>query len=123
MITETISEIAVTAKAASLKLAHLSVEVKNRALEEMASALEVGCSSILDANVRDLEAAERENISAPLFSRLRLDENKVMGMAKGIRSVVGLDDPVGRELMGMELDEGLISAPNNLSYRGDRRYF
>ena len=51
MITETISKIAVTAKAASLKLAHLSVEVKNRALEEMASALEVGCSSILDANV------------------------------------------------------------------------
>ena len=107
MTTETISEIAVTAKAASLKLAHLSVDIKNRALEEMASALEAGCDSILEANVKDLEVAKRENISAPLFSRLRLDENKVMGMAKGIRSVVGLDDPVGRELMGMELDEGL----------------
>ena len=107
MTTKTIHEIALTAKAASLKLAHLSVDIKNRALEEMASALEAGCASILEANVRDLEVAERENISAPLFSRLRLDENKVMGMVKGIRSVVGLDDPVGRELMGMELDEGL----------------
>ena len=107
MTTETISEIAVTAKAASLKLAHLSVDIKNRALEEMASALEAGCDSILEANVKDLEVAKRENISTPLFSRLRLDENKVMGMAKGIRSVVGLDDPVGRELMGMELDTDL----------------
>ena len=107
MTTKTIHEVALTAKAASLKLAHLSVDIKNRALEEMASALEAGCASILEANVRDLEVAERENISAPLFSRLRLDENKVMGMVKGIRSVVCLDDPVGRELMGMELDEGL----------------
>ena len=51
---KTVSEISSIAKAASLQLAHLSVDIKNRALEEVASAIEGGCSSILQANVKDL---------------------------------------------------------------------
>lgn len=107
MTTETVSEIAATAKAAALKLAHLSAEIKNRALEAMASALEKECAVILEANAKDLVFAEKENVAGPLIARLRLNENKVMGMAKGIRSVVGLEDPVGQQQMAMEMDEGL----------------
>ncbi|HIN88287.1 MAG TPA: glutamate-5-semialdehyde dehydrogenase [Nitrospinaceae bacterium] len=108
MATEkTVSQIASIAKAASLQLAHLSVEIKNIVLEEMASALEAGCASILQANAKDLEFAQKENISGPLIARLRLNENKVMGMAKGIRSVVGLEDPVGQQQMAMEMDQDL----------------
>ena len=107
MTTETVSEIAAMAKAASLQLAHLSTDIKNRTLEEMASVLEKGCSSILQANTKDLEFAESENIPGPLIARLRLNENKVIGMAKGIRSVVRLEDPVGQQQMAMEMDQGL----------------
>ena len=43
----------------------------------------------------------------PLIARLRLNENKIMGMAKGIRSVISLEDPVGQQQMATKLDEGL----------------
>ena len=108
MTTEkTVSEISSIAKSASLQLAHLSVDVKNMALEEVASAIEGGCSSILKENAKDLEFAQKENISGPLFARLRLNENKIMGMAKGVRSVISLEDPVGQQQMAVEMDEGL----------------
>ena len=107
MTIETVTKIAVTAKAAALQLAHLSTDVKNRTLEEMASALEKGCASILEANAKDLEFAEKENVAGPLIARLRLNENKVMGMVKGIRSVVRLKDPVGQKQLATEMDQGL----------------
>ena len=104
---KTVSEISSIAKAASLQLAHLPVDIKNRALELAASAIEGGCLSILQENVKDLEFAQNENISGPLIARLRLNENKIMGMAKGIRSVIRLEDPVGQQQMAIEMDEGL----------------
>ncbi len=107
MTIETVTKIAVTAKVAALQLAHLSTDVKNRTLEEMASALEKGCASILEANAKDLEFAEKENVAGPLIARLRLNENKVMGMVKGIRSVARLKDPVGQKQMATEMDQGL----------------
>ena len=105
---KTVTEIATEAKAAALKLAHLPTDVKNSALEQVADALESGCASILEANAKDLEFAEKENIPGPLIARLRLSENKVLGMAKGVRSVAGLADPVGQQQMGMEMDQGLV---------------
>ena len=105
---KTVTEIATEAKAAALKLAHLPTDVKNSALEQAADALESGCASILEANAKDLEFAEKENIPGPLIARLRLSENKVLGMAKGVRSVAGLADPVGQQQMGMEMDQGLV---------------
>ena len=104
---KTVSEISSIAKAASLQLAHLPVDIKNRALELAASAIEGGCLSILQENVKDLESAQNENISGPLIARLRLNENKIMGMAKGIRSVIRLEDQVGQQQMAIEMDEGL----------------
>ena len=105
---KTVTEIATEAKAAALKLAHLPTDVKNSALEQAADALESGCASILEANAKDLEFAEKENIPGPLIARLRLSENKVLGMAKGVRSVAGLADPVGQQQMGMEMDQNLM---------------
>ena len=107
MTTKTVSEIAAAAKEAALQLAHLSTDIKNNALEKMASAIENNCASMLEANSKDLEFAERGSVSGPLIARLRLNENKVMGMAKGIRSVIGLEDPVGQQQMAMEMDQGL----------------
>ena len=104
----TVTEIAVQAKAASLKLARLSTGQKNSALEKMAAALESNESLILSANKKDLEYARKENIPAPLIARLALDSAKVQSMAKGVRSVSKLSDPVGLEKSVTELDEGLV---------------
>ncbi len=104
----TVAEIAAKAKAASLKLARLSTQEKNSALEKMAEALESNESSILSANAKDLEYARNENIPGPLIARLAVDSAKVHNMAKGIRSVCRLQDPVGCEKSATELDEGLI---------------
>lgn len=105
---QTVSEIAQRAKKASLQLAHLPTEIKNQALREMADALEANASAILEANGKDLEFAKKEAIPGPLIARLALDETKVQGMAKGIRSVINLADPVGVTQSAMEIDDGLV---------------
>jgi len=104
----TVSEIAKRANSAGLILAHLSTEIKNQTLNEMANALEANCASILSANKKDLEFANKEGIAKPLIARLALNEDKIRGMAQGIRSVVSLPDPAGVKRSAMELDEGLI---------------
>ncbi len=58
-IEKTVSEISSIAKVASLQLAHLSSDIKNMALKKMAIAIETGCSSILQANAKDLEFAKK----------------------------------------------------------------
>ncbi|MBC8283728.1 MAG: glutamate-5-semialdehyde dehydrogenase [Nitrospinae bacterium] len=103
----TVSEIAKRANSAALILAHLSTEIKNQALNEMANALEANCESILSANKKDLEFADKEGIAKALIARLTLSEDKIRGMAQGIRSVVALPDPSGVQRSAMELDEGL----------------
>ncbi len=104
----TVTEIAREANNAALILAHLSTEIKNQALNEMADVLEANCESILLENKRDLEFAEKEGIAKPLIARLALNEDKVRGMAQGIRSVVALPDPVGVKQNSMELDNDLV---------------
>lgn len=103
----TVSEIAKNANSAALALAHLPTAVKNQALNEMASALQENCDFILSANKKDLNFAQEEGIAKPLVARLALNEDKVRGMAQGIRSVVALPDPAGVKQSVMELDKDL----------------
>ena len=103
-----VSEIAKNANASALVLAHLSTDLKNQALGLMADALEEHCDAILSANKKDLEFAKNEGIAKALIARLALNEEKVRGMAKGIRSVVALKDPVGRVKSVMEMDQDLV---------------
>lgn len=95
------------AKAAKTELAKLSSEDKNNALLAMADALEENCSTILEENKKDVEAA-RGKITDVMIDRLSLDEGRIKGMADGIRDVVKLPDPVGRVLDREELPNGLV---------------
>lgn len=107
------------AKNASLKMANLSSELKNHALEMIANALEINKTRILNANMTDLEEAQKlldsGEITAAIFNRLKLDENKMRDMIAGVRDLIKLPDPIGRCLLARELDEGLalykISCP------------
>lgn len=107
MALKNLEEIARGAKAASLILAGVPTESKNKALVAMADALEAHSAEIIKENQQDLEFARRENLPGPLVARLAVDEEKVRGMARGIRSVAALPDPVGQHQLAMELDEGL----------------
>ena len=104
-------EIAGRAKDAALKLAGLSTQVKNRALQGMADLLRDRRADILAANQQDVQRATElvanGALSKPLLDRLKLNADKVLGMAQGVESVAQLPDPVGQILSAVELDDGL----------------
>ena len=80
---------------------------KNRALLAVADALERSCPAILAANGQDLEKA-RGTVPDVMLDRLRLNEERVAGMARGIREAAALPDPVGRVLSGETRPNGLL---------------
>ena len=104
-------EIAGRAKEAALRLAGLSTQVKNRALQGMADLLRDRRADILAANQQDVQLATdlvaNGALSKPLLDRLKLNADKVLGMAQGVESVAQLPDPVGQTLSAVELDDGL----------------
>ena len=91
----TILEICKKAKAASYELAKLTAETKDNALCRMANALEANMDKILAANKLDFEAAKARGLKIALLDRLSLDKKKIMNMARCLREVGGLPDPVG----------------------------
>ncbi len=103
---KTTQEILIGAKAAARELALLSTEEKNKALLCMADALEAHTESILRANAQDVENA-RATLGEVMIDRLKLDEKRISGMAKGIREVAALPDPIGAELDKTVLPNGL----------------
>ena len=101
-----ILEIAKNAHLASLKLASLDSEIKNKALVEIGKKLEENLDKIFEANKKDIESAG--NIEKSVLNRLKLDENKARDMIKGIYDVSKLDDPVNKVLWKKEIDDGLV---------------
>ncbi len=95
------------AKAASRQLARLSTDQKNRCLLAMADALEQHREAIQEANVCDMDAAARSGLSNAMLDRLKLDDKRIASMAKGLREVAALPDPVGRVLDDRTRPNGL----------------
>lgn len=85
------------AKAAKSKISQLSTAQKNAALAAMADELLASSNEILAANAQDMESA-KSTISTVMLDRLKLTAQRIEGMAKGIRDVIDLPDPVGRIL-------------------------
>jgi glutamate-5-semialdehyde dehydrogenase len=100
-------EAAERAREASYALAVCSSADKNAALRAMAEALEDHGDEILTANENDVANARDGGIAQPLLDRLRLDRERVGGMADGLRQVAGLADPIGEVVRGSTLPNGL----------------
>ncbi|BAY11933.1 glutamate-5-semialdehyde dehydrogenase [Calothrix sp. NIES-2098] len=100
--------IAQKTRQAASKLAVLSTEGKNQAIEAIAQALESARDKILQANIADCEAATADGIAKPLYKRLQLDEHKLRDAIAGVRDVGKLADPVGKVQIHREIDTGLI---------------
>src|SRR5436309_2266040 len=95
-LTEQMTLLARQAKAASRELARLTTAEKNDCLLAMADALEHNHDDIKKANARDMDSAAKMGLSTPMLDRLRLDDKRVAAMAKGLREVAALPDPVGK---------------------------
>ncbi len=102
-----IRTIAAQAKTAAISMAGLGTDIKNRALAEIAAALESRQADIVAANRSDRDRSEKENLAPPLLKRLKFDAVKIDEACAGLRSMIQLPDPVGRTLDAMELDDGL----------------
>ncbi|MBP7586023.1 MAG: aldehyde dehydrogenase family protein, partial [Spirochaetes bacterium] len=102
-----IRECAGLARKASITLAAAATEMKNRALREIAEALNSRSREIIAANRADLERSEKENLASPLMKRLKFDEGKIREVIQGIESLIALPEPVGVTQSATELDSGL----------------
>ena len=97
-LTEQMTRLARQAKAASRELAKLTTAEKNACLLAMATALEQNAAAIKDANALDMEFGASHGLSAAMLDRLQLDDKRIAGMARGLREVAVLPDPVGKIL-------------------------
>lgn len=103
------------AKKAQIKLSVASNELKNKALSNIADALEENIDKIIAANELDISNGRENGMSESLIDRLALSEERIKAMAAGVRDVAALEDPVGlieeeRELYnGMKLQR--VSVP------------
>lgn len=82
-------------KKAAQILATASTDVKNRALEAIAEALENSSDRIILENTKDLESGKAAGLSSALLDRLKLDETRIKTMADGLREIIQLKDPIG----------------------------
>ena len=97
-LNEQMTRLAKQAKVASRELAKLTTAEKNACLLAMATALEQNAAAIKDANALDMEFGAKHGLSSAMLDRLKLDDKRIAGMAKGLREVAALADPVGKIL-------------------------
>ena len=102
-----IDEMGSRARLAARLLALCSTGQKNAALQAMADAIESAEPSILAANTKDLEAAPGYGLNESAVDRLRLTPDRIRTMAKGVREVADLPDPVGEVIRAWTRPNGL----------------
>jgi glutamate-5-semialdehyde dehydrogenase len=102
-----VADICLSAKRAAKALARVDTETKNAALEEIAVALGERAEEILEANALDMQAGREANLGDALLDRLLLDEARIAQIARAVRQIVALGDPVGEVIDGHRLPNGL----------------
>jgi glutamate-5-semialdehyde dehydrogenase len=95
------------ARAAAAEMALASAEAKNAALTAAAAAIRAQRAAILQANARDMAAAEQRGLTAAMLDRLKLDDMRVEAMAKGLEEIARFPDPVGGVLAEWTRPNGL----------------
>lgn len=91
----------------SFRMAALSQEQRNAALEAVRTALLANQEAVFQANREDMEAAEKAGIAAAVMKRLKFDEHKLQDVTAGIAELINLPDPLSKVQLARELDEGL----------------
>lgn len=95
------------ARQASYALANADTTVKNKALSYISDDLLAHAGDIMDANAADVAAAREKGMSDAMIDRLTLTQDRIQGMAEGVRQVIALPDPVGQTLSSWDRPNGL----------------
>lgn len=103
-----IIEIAKKAKSGATVLARLSSDAKNRILMDMAEELIGQAGMLIGENAKDIEKAKQSGLSTAMIDRLALKESTIEGIAKGLREVAALPDPVGNVTSMWRRPNGLL---------------
>ncbi|MGB3592976.1 MAG: glutamate-5-semialdehyde dehydrogenase [Ornithinimicrobium sp.] len=106
-VVDSVHEVARGAREAARSLALLTRAQKDEALSAMADALDAHAESIAEANGEDLDRGRAAGMPQNLLDRLTFGAERVQDSAQGLRSVVGLPDPVGEIVRGSRLANGL----------------
>lgn len=104
---EQVHEAARRARVAARTLATLNTATKNRALHAAADSVLASADAVLAANAGDLDAARDAGTPEAMLDRLALNQQRIDGIAAGLRQVAGLPDPIGEVLRGRTLPNGL----------------
>jgi glutamate-5-semialdehyde dehydrogenase len=104
---KTVEQTCREAKDASHLLARASRDEKDACLRDLADRIEASVASLLEANRADVDAGREGGLSEALLDRLTLTEARIAEMAKGVREIADLPDPVGEVVEGWTLENGL----------------
>ena len=104
---KTVAEVCREAKDASHLLARASREEKDACLRDLADRIDGSATALLEANRADVDAGREEGLNEALIDRLTLTEARIAEMAKGVREIADLEDPVGEVVEGWTLENGL----------------
>ncbi len=96
-----------SARAAATELARADAATKNKALLAAAESIEANAPSILAANKIDMEAGEKKGLSASMLDRLLLNDERIQGMANGLRAIAELNDPINDVIAEWDRPNGL----------------
>ena len=99
--------IAANVKADSFKMAALPRRTRDEALKAIISELKEQRNAVFSANAKDLERAAADNLPAPIQNRLKFDEHKLEDCISGMEDLISMEDPLFKELLKRQLDEGL----------------
>jgi glutamate-5-semialdehyde dehydrogenase len=108
MNTDNITQAIQRAKSAQRFLESSSLETRNDMLTKIAAALIEQKNFIIEANKRDLENAQKEDLADPLVKRLKFDEKKIIGVSQALLEVVKLPDPIGKVTQRTLVDDQLL---------------
>lgn len=97
-------------KSAARTLAVTRADARTTALHAMAGALDAASRSVLAANAEDVARAQANGTGGAMLDRLRLDPQRLEGIAAGIRAVADHPDPIGREITRWTRPNGLTIA-------------
>ena len=93
------SEVARQVKADSFKMASLSEEIRNGALDNIANKLDAERQNIFAANQADMDDSRAAGLPEPIINRLKFDDHKLDDCISGIRGLIGLADPLFHNLL------------------------
>jgi glutamate-5-semialdehyde dehydrogenase len=106
-IADMVSEKAAKAKEASRELLKAEVDLRNKALREMADDLRARKNKVIRANEIDMENGQEKQLSSAMLDRLRLDDQRIEEMAVALEEIAELADPLAGTLAEWERPNGL----------------